>query len=127
MPYDLIIIGGGPAGVGAAVYSARKKLRTALIAEEFGGQSKVSLDVQNWIGTPHISGTDLAKNLEEHARAYADDTLDIKEGEKVTTIDKKNGGFIVTTEKNSYESKTVLIASGSRRRKLQVEGTQKFY
>lgn len=124
--YDLIIIGGGPAGVGAAVYSARKKLKTAIIAEEFGGQSKVSLDIQNWIGTPHISGTDLAKNLEEHVRAYAADTLDIREGEKVTMVEKNENGFTVTAGEIKCKTKTILIASGSRRRKLQVKGAAKF-
>ena len=65
---DTIIIGGGPAGVTAGIYAARKKLKTVLITGEFGGQSNVSEDIQNWIGTPHISVADLAKNLEEHLR-----------------------------------------------------------
>ena len=59
---DLIIVGGGPAGVAAAVYAARKRLKTVLIAAEWGGQSNVSAEIQNWIGTPKISGADLAKN-----------------------------------------------------------------
>ena len=62
--YDLIIIGGGPAGCAAAVYAARKQLKTLLILSEWGGQSIVSDDIQNWIGTTHISGADLAKNLD---------------------------------------------------------------
>ena len=67
--YDLIIIGGGPAAVGAAVYAGRKKLKTLLITESFGGQSLVSDNVENWIGTKMITGYDLAKNMEEHVRA----------------------------------------------------------
>ncbi|KKW17322.1 MAG: Pyridine nucleotide-disulfide oxidoreductase, FAD/NAD(P)-binding domain-containing protein [Candidatus Kaiserbacteria bacterium GW2011_GWB1_50_17] len=61
--YDLIIVGGGPAGASAAVYAARKRLKTLFITEEWGGQSVVSTDIQNWIGTTSISGADLAKNL----------------------------------------------------------------
>ena len=63
--YDLVIIGGGPAGVAAGVYAARKKIKVALVAESFGGQSLVSADVQNWIGTKSISGLDLGKALIE--------------------------------------------------------------
>ena len=60
--YDLIIIGGGPAGVSAGIYAARKKIKTLLVADSFGGQSLVSADIQNWIGEPSISGFDLAQN-----------------------------------------------------------------
>ena len=71
MIYDLAIIGGGPAGVAAGVYASRKRLKTVFITKDFGGQSIDSLGIENWIGTVKISGTDLAKNLEKHLRAYA--------------------------------------------------------
>ena len=64
--YDLIIIGGGPAGVAAGVYAARKQLKTLFVTSEWGGQSTVSEDIQNWIGTAHISGAQLAINLKAH-------------------------------------------------------------
>ncbi|MBI2020860.1 FAD-dependent oxidoreductase [Candidatus Daviesbacteria bacterium] len=80
--YDVIIIGGGPAACAAAVYTARKELKTLLITESFGGQSIVSDDIQNWIGEPHISGLDLAKKLEAHVRAYPN-MVEIKSPEKV--------------------------------------------
>ena len=70
MLYDVIIIGAGPAGAAAAIYTARKKLKTLLDAESFGGQSIVSDDIQNWIGEPHITGFDLARKLEAHIRSY---------------------------------------------------------
>ena len=82
--YDITIIGGGPAGSAAAVYAARKQLKTALITKEFGGQSIVSEDVQNWIGAPHIAGAELAKALEGHVRTYAGDTVDIVAGTHVS-------------------------------------------
>src|SRR3972149_6979556 len=80
--YDVIIIGGGPAGCAAAVYAARKRLKTILITESFGGQSIVSGDIQNWIGEAHISGFDLAKKFAAHVRAFSD-VVEIKMPEKV--------------------------------------------
>lgn len=125
--YDLTIIGGGPAGAAAAVYAARKRLKTLVVAEEFGGQSSVSNDVENWIGTPHISGIDLAHALEAHVRAYAGDYLTIHTGERVTKIEKQaNGIFTVTTGKETHESQTILITSGSRRKKLDIPGAAEF-
>jgi alkyl hydroperoxide reductase subunit F len=122
--YDLIIIGGGPAGVAAGVYAARKKIKTLLIAESFGGQSIVSADVQNWIGTKSISGLDLAKNLEDHLRAQE---IEIADGDLVEKVEKMNGDFKVFTKNGkAYETKTVLVASGSRRRKLGVPGEKEF-
>lgn len=126
MDYDLIIIGGGPAGVGAGVYAARKRLKSLLVAKEFGGQSTVSVDVQNWIGTVSISGDDLAKNLKKHLDAYKGDILDIKEGETTTNIESREGGFAVTTNKNTYTGKTVLISTGSARRKLTIPGAAEY-
>ncbi len=126
MTYDLIIIGGGPAGVSAGVYAARKRLRTLLIAPEFGGQSTVSDGIENWIGTVRISGNDLAKNLKGHLVAYAGDSVDIKEGESVMDIAQDNADFAVKTENSEYRSKTILVATGSTRRKLDVRGAAEF-
>ena len=126
MDYDLIIIGGGPAGAAAGVYAARKQIKTALIAESFGGQSVESEEIQNWIGTPAISGIDLAKNLKEHVKFYAGEFVDIKEGEKVEKIEKINDGFSLTTNKNTYKTKTILVATGSSRKKLDVVGAVEF-
>jgi len=130
--YDLIIIGGGPAGVGAGVYASRKQLKTALLTFAlpnqlpFGGQSVVSQDVQNWIGTPSVSGVELAAMLERHLRTYAGEFVEIKTGEKVTKIEKRENSFAVLAEKSSYETRTVLVATGSARRKLTVPGADRF-
>ena len=127
MTYDLIIIGGGPAGVSAGVYAARKKLKTLLIAPEFGGQSIVSEGIENWIGTIKISGTELADNLKKHLISYAGDSVDIKEGESVSNIKKDDtDGFVVTTESGEYNTKTILITTGSTRRKLEIPGAKEF-
>lgn len=131
--YDVIIIGGGPAGVAAGVYIARKQLKTLLLAESFGGQSIVSADIQNWIGEAHISGLDLAKKLEAHVRAYPE-IVDIK-SEKVSIVksvactETTKGricDFEVTSDKGTYLGKTVIVASGARRRKLGIPGEDTF-
>lgn len=110
----------------AGVYASRKRLKTVFISKDFGGQSAVSSDIQNWIGTVSVSGNDLAKNLKSHLLAYANDVLDVKEGEIVEKIEKEKNGFSIKTNKGSYEVKTALIASGSHRRKLIVPGAEKF-
>ncbi len=117
--YDLIIIGGGPAGAAAAVYAARKQLKTLIIAEEFGGQSVVSEKIYNWIGTPEISGAQLAKDLRAHVAYYEGEFLQTATGERVEKLEKTGNFFSVQTGAgNSYETRAVLIASGSGRRKL---------
>lgn len=124
--YDVIIIGGGPAAAGAAVYVARKKLKTLLIAGEFGGQSIVSADIHNWIGTKSISGIDLAKNLEEHVRNYPEE-VEVKSPELATLVKKTEAGFVVETDKGgSYETRTVIMTAGARRRKLGIPGEKEY-
>ncbi len=123
--YDLIIVGAGPGGVAAGVYAARKKIKTLLITDSFGGQSAVSGDIQNWIGTKSISGYDLAKSLEEHLRAQED--IEIVDDDLVTGVAKSAGGFTVATKNGkTYETKYVLIASGSRRKKLGIAGEAQY-
>jgi NADH-dependent peroxiredoxin subunit F len=126
MNYDLIIIGGGPAGAAAGVYAARKQIKTALIADSFGGQSVESNEIQNWIGTVAISGIKLSQNLKEHVKFYADGFVDIKEGERVNKIQKMDGEFIITTNKGEYKTKTILVATGSSRKKLDIPGAKEF-
>ena len=118
--YDLIILGGGPAGTAAAVYAARKQLKTAIITNEFGGQSIVSDTIYNWIGTPEISGNQLAENLKKHVEYYKGPFLDILEGKKITEINKTENKIITKTESGQkLESLGLIIATGSGRRKLE--------
>ena len=119
--YDLVIVGGGPGGVAAGVYAARKKMKTLLITDSFGGQSLVSADVQNWIGTKSVSGFDLGKMLEEHLRAQED--IEIIDSDKVTATSDKEVFLEVATEQGkTFQTKYLLVASGSRRRKLGIPG-----
>ncbi len=138
MTYDLIIIGGGPAGTAAAVYAARKRLKTLLLVAEWGGQSIVSEQIYNWIGTTSLSGNELAENFKKHVMANAvgtdsapgtgsmASTLEVAEGEKVTNVVKNGDVFLVTTEgSKEFNAKTILIASGSGRRKLEAKNADR--
>ena len=124
--YELIIIGGGPAGIAAGVYAARKKINTLLITDGLGGQSVVSADIQNWIGTASISGFDLAKNLETHLRAQTG--IEIVDDDRVITVQKKEDGTFSLATKNgkTYETKYILLVSGSSRKKLGIPGEATF-
>jgi alkyl hydroperoxide reductase subunit F len=125
--HDLIIIGGGPAGVAAGVYAARKRLKSVLITEAFGGQSTDSLGVENWIGTVKISGIDMAHALKAHLDAYKGDIVETVEGERVTKLERADGGFSVTTSGGkSFSARAVLVASGATRKKLHIPGAAEF-
>jgi alkyl hydroperoxide reductase subunit F len=127
MQYELIIIGGGPAGVSAGVYAARKKLNTLFLTTDFQSQSTVSEDIQNWIGTVSISGSKFAKDMEAHLRHYAGDSVTIKTGVKAEQVEKIDNGFSVKlTSGEVFTAKTILIATGSTRRKLEVKGADTF-
>jgi alkyl hydroperoxide reductase subunit F len=127
MTYDTIIIGGGPGGAAAAVYAARKQLKTIIITPEFGGQSVVSEDIQNWIGTPHISGASLAASLKTHVKEYEGEWLTIREGVRVDHIEKKDNLFTTTlSDGSTVEGTSILITAGSNRRKLDAIGADTF-
>lgn len=123
--YDLIIIGGGPAGVAAGVYAARKKIKTALVTDTFGGQSLVSDKIGNWIGEVEISGFELGQKMEQHLRSHHEG-IDIVEGDFVERVERIQGDIpsfkITTRDGKTFEAKTVLLTAGSRRRKLDVPG-----
>jgi alkyl hydroperoxide reductase subunit F len=126
--FETIVIGGGPAGVAAAVYCARKKMKTLVLTQDFGGQSEVSDDIGNWIGDISVAGSELAKRFEAHVRSFeGDGDLTVQTMERVESITKareENGYpvYEVKTSKGLYETLTVIIGSGGRRRKLNVPG-----
>ncbi|CAM6001426.1 unnamed protein product, partial [Sphagnum balticum] len=129
--YDLLVIGGGPAGVAAGVYAARKQLKTMVIAEEFGGQSTVSEGIENWIGTINVPGIELGKQLKAHLDAYKGDFVHTQEGDRIEHLEKIPGekGEIFKATTKSGKTVTacaVLIASGASRRKLPVPGADTF-
>ena len=127
MPYDIVIIGGGPAAVAAGVYAARKKVKTLLVAESFGGQSIVSADIHNWIGERNISGIALAEKLEDHIRGYKDD-VEIW-GDRVESVTRSASDAklfsIQTKAGKSAETRTVIVCSGSSRKRLGIASEDK--
>jgi alkyl hydroperoxide reductase subunit F len=124
--YDTVIIGGGPAGAAAAVYAARKKLKTLVVTEAFGGQSMVSSSIENWIGEPTLSGLDLAEKLKKHVEAQKG--VEIKTPERVVAVSQgADCAFEVKTGNgNVYRSKTLIVCSGGRHRRLDIPGEDKF-
>src|SRR3989344_5146014 len=124
--YDLIIIGGGPAGAAAAVYAARKRLKTIMVVEEWGGQSVVSADIQNWIGTPVISGTDLAKNFRTHVEQYSGEFLEIQRMRATALHAFDDHVEVELNDGSRVSAHTALVATGANRRKLDVPGAAEF-
>lgn len=124
MPYDIVIIGGGPAAVAAGVYAARKKVKALCIAESFGGQSIVSADIHNWIGERNITGVALAEKLESHIANYKND-IEVwsDRAESVARVTGDTALFTVTTKAGKQvTTRTVIVCSGSSRKRLGVTG-----
>ncbi len=123
--YDLIIVGGGPAGITAGLYGTRQNLKTLLITKDFGGQiGRKTIPVENWPGNLKISGHALIKNFEKHLRRYL---IDI-ERDEVSKIKKlKDGCFLVTTKsKNKFRAISIIIATGADPRPLEIPGEKEF-
>jgi alkyl hydroperoxide reductase subunit F len=118
--YEIIIVGGGPAGMAASVYAARKRLNTLLITGDIGGQVNWTSGVENYLGYQFIEGADLIGKFQQQVNQFP---IDQKIGVKVTEIKKIDGGFEVISESGEkFQGKTVLLASGKRPRLLNVEG-----
>lgn len=122
--YDLIIIGGGPAGITAGIYAARQKLNILMITKDFGGQiAKKAVDIENYPGFGKISGPDLIKKFVSHLKKYK---ISIEKDE-VLRVEKKNGRFLVFTQgKKKFESSALIVASGADPRPLEVPGEKEF-
>jgi len=123
--YDIVIVGGGPAGITAGIYAARKKLNALLVCKDFIGQVGQAFFVENYPGFEGISGQELMKKFKNHLKKFE---IDIKEGEKVENIFKKEDGSfeIITFEKNKYYSRAVIVASGIPPKSLNAPGEKEF-
>jgi thioredoxin-disulfide reductase len=122
--YELIIIGGGPAGITAGIYAARYRLKTLMITKDFGGQvARKTVPIENYPGFKEISGIELIQKFKEHLEKFKIDT----KIDSVVKIEKINGDFKTLTENGEkIESKAVIIASGSDPRPLKVPGEKEF-
>lgn len=120
-PYDVLVVGGGPSGASAAIYTARKGLRTGIVAERFGGQVQDTLGIDNFISVKHTEGPKLAASLEEHVKDYNVDVMNLQRAKGI----KKNDLFEVELESGAVlKSKTVILSTGARWRNVNVPGEQ---
>jgi len=120
--YDIIILGGGPAGLTAAVYACRKGLNTLLVTRDIGGQIAKTPEVENFPGFDLISGTDLSMKLLNQAKKFG---AVVKYEETKKILAKKNKTFEIKTIKNVYEGKSLIIAMGKKPRELNVPGEER--
>ncbi len=120
---DLIVIGAGPAGITASVYAARKRMDFIVVTGDIGGQTIWSGDIENYTGYQFVTGPELAGKFEEHMHQY---NIDVKENEMAVEVKKAAGIIHVKTNKNTYQAKTVIIASGKRSKELNVPGEKEF-
>lgn len=125
-PFDVLVVGGGPAGASAAIYAARKGIRTGLIAERFGGQVKDTLGIENYIGLKYTEGPKLAAGLEEHIGEYDVDLIKAQRTKRLSS--QRVNGFIELELENGsvLKSKSVILATGARWRTIGVPGELEF-
>lgn len=121
--FDVLVIGGGPAGNAAAIYAARKGIRVGLVAQTYGGQVLDTVGIENMIGTPYTEGSKLMANIEEHAKEYP---IDIIKGQKVVNVVKEDKVIVTLENGATLKSKTLILALGAKWRNVNVEGEEQF-
>ena len=122
--FDVIVVGGGPAGAAAAIYSARKGLNVAVIADRIGGQVKETVGIENLISTPYTTGNELAGNLRKHMEAYP---IALFENRKVVSAEKTDNGHLLTLQSNEQcTAPAIIVATGAGWRRLNVPGETEY-
>lgn len=122
--YETIIIGGGPAGITAGIYLARKKVDFLMLTGDVGGQTLWSGGIENYIGHQYITGPELAEKFASHLREF---DIEIKEGEEAQEVKESGGIFSVLSAGGEYTAQTVIVCTGRKPKKIGVKGEEEFY
>jgi alkyl hydroperoxide reductase subunit F len=125
-PYDLLVVGGGPAGAAAAIYAARKGIRTGVVAERFGGQVLDTMGIENFISVQHTEGPKLSMALEQHVREYGVDIMNLQQAEALMPANPDGLTEVRLASGATLKSKTIIIATGARWREMNVPGEREY-
>jgi alkyl hydroperoxide reductase subunit F len=125
-PFDVLVVGGGPAGAAAAIYAARKGIRTGVVSERFGGQVLDTLAIENFISVKETEGPKMAVALEEHVRAYDVDIMNVQRAERLIPADANGLITVELANGATLKSRTVVLATGARWREMNVPGEREY-
>lgn len=123
-PYDLLVVGGGPAGAAAAIYAARKGIRTGVVAERFGGQVLDTLAIENFISVKHTEGPQFATALEQHVREYDVDIINLQTATALKTVDGMHEVSLASGA--TLKARSIVLATGARWREVNVPGEREY-